>query len=48
MPAGKVIRDKYIASMTPTKRLFRSIMPFAGIAFPIYIIRGRLDEGNGY
>ncbi|KRW99426.1 hypothetical protein PPERSA_12530 [Pseudocohnilembus persalinus] len=47
-PSGKVVRDRYIAAMTPTRRMFRALLPFAGLAFPIYLIRSRLDEGNGY
>ena len=39
MPGGKVIRDRYDASLSVPRRVLRRFLPFIGIAFPIYVTR---------
>jgi hypothetical protein len=47
-PSGIVIRTKYFNEMHWAKRYFRKSIPFLGLAFPIVLLRSRLDYTNGY
>jgi hypothetical protein len=42
-PAGKVIRDRVHANMNPYKLMVKRFLPFAGLAFPIMLLRLRLS-----
>lgn len=47
-PAGKVIRDRMEAQMTPTRLFVRRAVPFLGLAIPFVIVRMSLQVDNGY
>eukprot|EP01016_Furgasonia_blochmanni_P053625 TRINITY_DN869_c0_g3_i1.p1 TRINITY_DN869_c0_g3~~TRINITY_DN869_c0_g3_i1.p1 ORF type:complete len:150 (-),score=26.46 TRINITY_DN869_c0_g3_i1:216-665(-) len=39
LPTGKVIRDRLDASMPLWRRVTRRVLPFVGIAYPVYLLR---------
>jgi hypothetical protein len=48
MPGGKVIRDRYDASISRPRWLLRRLVPFFSLAYPIILVRARLSLHNGY